>query len=34
MSTFDEPPEPEQIPAVKDESLDFGDIPELDENFW
>ncbi len=34
MSTLDNPLEPEQIRAVKDESLDFSDIPELDENFW
>ena len=25
---------PEQIAAVKDESIDFSDIPELDEEFW
>ncbi len=25
---------PEQIAAVKDEDIDFSDIPELDEEFW
>ena len=25
---------PEEIAAVKDESIDFGDIPELDDGFW
>ena len=25
---------PEQIAAVKDEGIDFSDIPELDEGFW
>ena len=25
---------PEQIAAVKGESIDFSDIPELDEGFW
>ena len=34
MSTFDKPLEPEHMGAVEDESLDFGEIPELDENFW
>ena len=34
MSTFDKPLEPEQMGAVEDESLDFSEIPELDENFW
>ena len=31
---FDRPLTPEQIAAVKDESIDFDDIPELDEGFW
>ena len=25
---------PEQLAKVKDEDIDFGDIPELDEEFW
>ena len=28
---YDKPLTPEQIAAVKDESIDFSDIPELDE---
>ena len=31
---YDSPLTPEQIAAVKDESIDFSDIPELDEGFW
>ena len=31
---YDRPLTPEQIAAMKDESIDFGDIPELDEGFW
>ena len=34
MSTFDSALEPEQIDALKDEDLDFSEIPELDETFW
>ena len=34
MSTFDSALNPEQIGAVKDEDLDFSEIPELDETFW
>ena len=30
----DNPMTPEQIAAVKDEDIDFSDIPELDEEFW
>ena len=30
----DSPLTPEQISAVKDESIDFSDIAELDEEFW
>ena len=30
----DSPLAPEQIAAVKDEDIDFSDIPELDEDFW
>ena len=25
---------PDRIAAVKDEDIDFSDIPELDETFW
>ncbi|MDE2795547.1 MAG: hypothetical protein OXL34_12065 [Gemmatimonadota bacterium] len=31
---YDSPLAPEQIGAVKDEDIDFSDIPELDEDFW
>ena len=31
---YDSPLGPEQIAAVKDENIDFSDIPELDEDFW
>ncbi len=31
---YDRPLTPEQIAPVKDESIDFSDIPELDEEFW
>ncbi|WP_428103706.1 BrnA antitoxin family protein [Candidatus Palauibacter sp.] len=31
---YDRPLTPEQIAAVKDERIDFSDIPELDEGFW
>ena len=31
---YDSPLAPERIAAVKDEDIDFGDIPELDEDFW
>lgn len=30
----DSPLTPEQIAKVKDEDIDFRDIPELDEGFW
>ena len=30
----DRPLTPEQIATVKDEDIDFSDIPELDEEFW
>ena len=30
----DSPLTPEQIAAVKDEDIDYSDIPELDEEFW
>ena len=31
---YDSPLAPEQIAAVKDEDIDFSDIPELGEDFW
>ena len=31
---YDSPLSPEQIAAVKDEDIDFSDVPELDEDFW
>ena len=34
MSAFKSPLEPGQIPELKDEDNDFGEIPELDETFW
>ena len=34
MKGHDRPLTPDQIDAVKDESIDFSDIPELDEKFW
>ena len=34
MNRYDSPLTPEQIAAVKDEEIDFSDIPELDEDFW
>ena len=34
MSGHDNPLTPEQIAAVKDESIDFSDIAELDDGFW
>ena len=34
MSGYDRPLTPGQIAARKDESIDFSDIPELDEAFW
>ena len=34
MNRYDSPLTPEQIAAVKDEDIDFSDIPELDETFW
>ena len=30
----DDPLTPEQIATAKDESIDFNDIPELDDEFW
>ncbi len=34
MTAYDKPLTPERIAAVKDEDIDFSDIPELDETFW
>ena len=34
MSGHDKPLTPGQIAAVRDEDIDFSDIPELDETFW
>ena len=34
MSEYDRPLTPAQIAATKDENIDFGEIPELDETFW
>ena len=34
MSTFDDALEPDQIRRLKDEDIDFSEIPELDETFW
>ena len=34
MNRYDSPLTPEQIAAIKDEDIDFSDIPELDETFW
>ncbi len=34
MSGYDRPLTSGQIAALKDESIDFSDIPELDEAFW
>ena len=31
---YDSPLAPEQIATVKDEDIDFSDIPELDKDFW
>ena len=34
MSRYDSPLTPGRIAAIKDEDIDFSDIPELDETFW
>ena len=34
MNRYDSPLTPEQIAAIKDEDIDFSDVPELDETFW
>ena len=33
MTGYDKPLTPERIAAVKDEDIDFGDVPEPDETF-
>ena len=34
MSRYDSSLTPGRIAAIKDEDIDFSDIPELDETFW
>ena len=34
MRKYDKPLTPRQIAAVKDQDIDFSDIPELDDKFW
>ena len=34
MGKHEKPLSPEQLRALKDEDLDFSDIPETDEAFW
>ena len=34
MGKHDKPLTPGQIAAVRDQDIDFSDIPELDEDFW
>ncbi len=34
MSGHDRPLTPAEIAAVKDESIDFSDVPEMDDAFW
>lgn len=34
MARYEKPLDPEQLRALKDEDLDFSDIPETDEAFW
>ena len=34
MSKFDKPLTPKQLAALKDQDIDFSDIPELDRDFW
>ena len=34
MSKFDKALTPKQIAALKDDDVDFSDIPELDRDFW
>ena len=34
MRKHDKPLTPGQIAAVRDQDIDFSDIPELDDDFW
>ena len=34
MKKYDRPLTPEEIANLKDEDIDFSDIPELGEDFW
>ena len=34
MDKYSKPLTPRQIAEIKDEDIDFSDIPELDESFW
>ncbi len=34
MNGYDKPLTPTQIAMVKDEEIDFSDVPELGEDFW
>ena len=34
MSTHKRALEPSEIAAIEDDTIGFGDIPELDETFW
>ncbi|MCY4128830.1 MAG: BrnA antitoxin family protein [Gammaproteobacteria bacterium] len=34
MTKYDRPLSPSEIRAIRDEDIDFSDIPELDETFW
>ncbi len=34
MTGHDKPLTPDRIVTVRDEDIDFSDIPELDETFW
>lgn len=34
MTKYDRPLSPSEIKAIRDEDIDFSDIPELDETFW
>ncbi|MYD43287.1 MAG: BrnA antitoxin family protein [Gammaproteobacteria bacterium] len=34
MTKYDRPLSPSEIKSIRDEDIDFSDIPELDETFW
>ena len=34
MAKYEKPLSPEQLRALRDEDIDFSDIPETDEAFW